>query len=164
VIDRKHLGAAIQLATSQRTDVFHLSCHGDEEGIELCDGEAIGWSVLAGYFQSGPYCPEALVMSACCGASAGIAEQFAKRNQRPTIIFGTTEARSYSQFAVAWSILYRRFKIGGVRRKAAQAALKDICAVVDPSFMYRGWDTKEDDYIAYPEDGTTYGVMEQTAD
>jgi hypothetical protein len=164
VIDRKHLRAAIQLATSQKTDVFHLSCHGDEEGIELCSEEVISWSQLSTFFQSGPYCPDALVMSACCGASAGIADEFAKRDKRPLIIFGTTQDRTYSQFAVAWSILYRRFNIGGVKRKAAQEALRHIYAVVHSSFRYYGWDTKKDDYETYPEEGTTYAVEEYTTD
>jgi len=161
IIDRQHLRAAIQFATSLRTQVFHLSCHGDETGIQLCDGEDISWSRLAGYFQTGPYCPDALVMSACCGVSAGIADEFAKRDKRPKIIFGTTEDLGYSQFAVAWAILYRRFKLIGVRREAARRALRDICAVVHSSFLYRGWDTENEEYGRYPEDGVTYKVIEK---
>jgi hypothetical protein len=161
VLDRQRLRAAIQLATSQKTQIFHLSCHGDARGIELADGEEIGWSTLAGYFESGPYCPDALVMSACCGASSGIAKAFARKASRPKIIFGTTEERGYSQFAVAWAILYRRFKLSGVRREAARRALRDICAVAHPSFLYRRWDDDKGRYLIYPGEGVEYLATEK---
>ena len=165
VIDGKRLRAAIQLATSQKTDVFHLSCHGDEDGIYLCNDEKVTWSKLSRLFQSGAYCPDAIVMSTCCGASIGIADEFEKKNKRPLIIFGTTEELAYSRFAVAWSILYRRFNISsGATRKAAHTALKHICAVVDSSFLYYGWDTKNEEYVVHPEEGTTYKVMEEIED
>jgi hypothetical protein len=78
-----------------------------------------------------------VVMSACKGASTGIGQAFADREKRPKIIFGSTTNRDYDDYAVAWAILYRRFGRSGVHREAAQKALRDICAVVHHSFVYR---------------------------
>ncbi len=119
-LDRKYFRSAIAFATSRPFKVLHLSCHGDADGIQLSNLTEIGWDTFTGYFQDGIYCPDALVMSACQGASIGLAKSFAKREQRPKIIFGTTANRHYHDYAVAWAILYRRFRYG-VHRDAKRS-------------------------------------------
>jgi hypothetical protein len=99
-------------------------------------------------------------MSACCGASSGIGKAFASRTFRPKIIFGSTDSLSYSQYALAWTILYRRFMISGVNRNAARRALRDICAIVHPTFLYRRWDDDSKKYRSYPSAGVRYAVCE----
>jgi hypothetical protein len=51
--------------------------------------------------------------------AAGIAGKFAKKGPASQIIFVATEDRTYSQFAVAWAILYRRFHHGARRHLAS---------------------------------------------
>jgi hypothetical protein len=160
VVDRKHLKEAIYEATTQSIDVLHLSCHGDDEGIQLTDYTDVSWTSFARYFQEGHRCPNALVMSSCFGAARQVSSAFRKVDDRPAIIFGTTEARKFSEYAVAWAILYRRFKLSGVHRDAAQRALRQICAVVHPSFLYRRWDKDEDTYLRFPPEGKKYIVEE----
>ncbi len=100
-------------------------------------------------------------MSACCGASSGIGRAFAKVQLRPDIIFGSTDARSYHDYAVAWAILYRIFLLRGVHRDAAQA-LAHINAVVNPKFKYRRWDDREGEYLTFPGRSASYGVVDLT--
>jgi hypothetical protein len=163
-LDRKHFKAAIKFATSKRFKVLHLSCHGDEKSIALTNNSTITWPTLAEYFQDGEYCPDALVMSTCCGGAAGIAEAFARKKKGPKIIFGSTDERSYGQYAVAWAILYRRFMLSGVHRDAAQKALRQICAVVHPSFIYRRWDDDDRKYRFFPAANVRYEVREIEGD
>ena len=100
-------------------------------------------------------------MSSCCGIAAGIGEAFKGVGKRPMIIFGSTDERSYAEYAVAWSILYKEFE-SGVTRDVAQAALKKIVAAVHPSFMYRRWDDNKGKYLHFPSIGKTYEVQEIT--
>lgn len=99
-------------------------------------------------------------MSACCGASSGIGKAFQEIDERPTIIFGSTEALDFSEYAVAWSILYHRFKTDGIRKPTAQLALQQITAVVHELFIYRRWDEKKKAYLRYPSSNKTFEVKE----
>ncbi|WP_426409227.1 hypothetical protein [Bradyrhizobium ganzhouense] len=161
-LDRTHLKRAIAEATASRYRVVHLSCHGSSTGIFLGDLTKVSWASLATYFQGGRYCPAVLVMSACKGASSGISEAFADCDDRPEIIFGSRKSLNYDDYAVAWAILYRRLDMKSLRR-AAQLALREICAVVDPSFMYRRWDDDSERYLNYPHAGVQYEIK-QTGD
>jgi hypothetical protein len=125
---------------------------------------ALSWATFAGYFQGGGYCPDALVISACKGASTGIGEAFASRDRRPKIIFGSITNRAYDDYAVAWAILYRRFGRSGVHREAAQKALRDICATVHHSFVYRRWDDEREKYLKFPFTGIEYEVRDVVHD
>jgi hypothetical protein len=131
-LDRKQLRRAIEEATDSRYKVVHLSSHGFSAGIQLGNLNEVSWASLASYFQGGKYCPAALVMSACKGASSGITEAFATRDVRPEIIFGSKKNLHYDDYAVAWAILYRRLDMTNLKT-AAQLALREMCAVVDSS-------------------------------
>jgi hypothetical protein len=77
------------VAAEDDYDVLHLSCHGDDKGIAVTDNKNVDWPDLAALFTENNYQPSALVMSACCGASDGLAEAFeGKSRMRPNIIFG----------------------------------------------------------------------------
>ena len=130
VLDRKHFEKAIADAKAMNCNLIHLSCHGGEDGIALADNYQPSWDKFADLFQGIAWCPHALVMSSCCGATSGIRKAFQTKPRRPEIIFGSSDERSYGEYTVAWAILYHRFKIDGVNKDAAQQALKEIHAVV----------------------------------
>jgi hypothetical protein len=158
-LDRKHLSRALEEATESRYRVVHLSSHGGTNGIQLGDMSRVTWASLASYFQGGQHCPAALVMSACKGASSGISEAFAACEARPEIIFGSRKSLNYDDYAVAWAILYRRLDMKNLRN-AAQLALREMCAVVDPSFMYRRWDEEKERYLNFPFAGVEYEIRQ----
>lgn len=160
VLDEKHFALAIEEAVQKECHVFHLSCHGDDNGIALSDNTPLSWDAFAEMFQKVAHAPEVLVMSTCCGASGEIGKAFTKRKKRPKIIFGSTKALSYSQYCAAWAILYHRLASDGVSRDAAQNAIRQIVAVVDDSFMYRRWYDLKKQYRYYPGKGIRFVVKQ----
>ena len=164
VLDRKHFKQAIADAEALNCNLIHLSCHGDEEGIALANNYRPSWDKFAEFFQAQKWCPEALVMSSCCGATSGIQKAFQKKPKRPGIIFGSSDERSYGEYAVAWAILYRRFKKDSVDKEVAQQALKEIHAVVSDKFLYRRWNDAGHEYRYYPAKGKKYQITEANTD
>lgn len=161
-LDKSHFSKAIALAAKGNYDVLHLSCHGDDVGIAVTDNKSLDWPDLAQLFYRHGYKPSALVMSACCGASDGLREAFAAVSTRPDIIFGTTDARDYNEYALAWTILYNKFKAEGVDRDVAQQALKEIHATGGSTFRYLRWDGTSRYYRNFPFTGKSYQVKEFT--
>jgi hypothetical protein len=165
-LTQKQFVKALNRASRKKFDVLHFSSHGNEDGIGFAadkdDEPVLKWRAFARLFEESGFGPKALVMSSCCGATSGIEDAFEKIKSRPNIIFGSTSSRYYHDYVVAWAILYRRFKRKGVTRVVAQEALKDICAVVHPTFIYRRWDDDEDCYRHYPREGEYYEVAKRT--
>jgi hypothetical protein len=151
---------AIAHAARNNFDILHLSCHGGDDGIALCDDTRLNWEEFVGYFESYKYLPSALIMSTCCGASSKIGEAFGKAQHGPWIIFGSTVPLGYSEYCVAWAILYHQLNISGVKRGSAQTALQKITAVVSDKFRYRRWDEDRVAYLYYPLKGISYEVTE----
>lgn len=167
-LDRDHFGKAVTRATKARCDVLHISTHGDERGIAICNDvggsrlpQGFEWEEFVSLFQGSYDAPDALVISACNGASSGLARAFSGVDKRPKIIIGSTDKRYPSDYVAAWALLYRRFKRSGIDRDAAQRALGDICAVVHKNFRYLRWDDERDRYLRYPGTGTHFDVMER---
>ncbi len=160
VLDLKHLKKAFREANRDKFDVMHLSCHGDENGIDLAKDRELDWPEFTELFQESSLVPKALIMSSCCGAASGIGQAFAKVPQRPLIIFGSVDRRSYGEYATAWTLLYHRFKASGVTRGAAQVVLQQINAAVSRKFLYRRWDAEQKKYLSYPRRGVRYEVQE----
>ena len=169
-LDREYFKKAITRATKAGCDVLHISTHGDENGISVCSDSddprsklprGYLWKEFVGLFQ-GPFdAPDALVMSACNGASSGLARAFAGVSKRPNIIIGSTDELYPSDYVAAWALLYRLFKRKGIDRDSAQRALGDICAVVHKSFRYLRWDDDRQSYRRYPGAGTLFDVIER---
>jgi len=67
VYNREMLERAIQEAGEIGTDIFHLSCHGNETGVELTDGSFLGWDDLADMFNGFADDARILVNSSCGG-------------------------------------------------------------------------------------------------
>jgi CHAT domain len=164
-LDLKHLKKAIKKAKDGNYDVVHVSCHGlaKSKGIGLADDSELSWPAFAKLFADIKYSPKALVMSACWGAADAVAEAFTENGTHPGIIIGTTEDCYYSEYAVAWSILYSKFKSDRVTKTAAQQAVKSICAVVQESFRYLRWAGNKKTYMRYPPAGKAYEVVEVKA-
>jgi hypothetical protein len=159
-LNRKHFEKAIADAKAMNSTVIHLSCHGDQDGVALADNYQPTWDKFASFFQNNRWCPKALVMSACCGATSGIRKAFESTPQKPEIIFGSSDKRSYGEYTVAWAILYHRFKKAGIDKDSAQRALKEINAVVSDKFLYRRWSNSEKEYLYYPGKGKKYEITE----
>ena len=100
-------------------------------------------------------------MSACNGASSGLARAFAKVKKRPTIIIGSTDKLYPADYVAAWALLYRLFNREGIDRDTAQKALGDICAVVHESFRYLRWHDDSQSYRRYPGAGKLFDVIER---
>jgi hypothetical protein len=157
--DRKHFEKGITQALRQRCNVLHISCHGNESSIALCCGRGLTWKELADLFQGDDCPPNALVMSACCGASSELGQAFQRVSKRPKIIIGSTDRRYPAEYVAAWALLYRHF-CSGITRKAAQKALRDICAVVHRNFRYLRWDDDRRRYRSFPGADKQYEVSE----
>lgn len=81
-LDWEHFEKAISDAKAQNSTVIHLSCHGDEDGIALANNFQPSWNKFADLFQQNKWCPKALVMSACCGATRGIRDAFKNKPKK----------------------------------------------------------------------------------
>jgi hypothetical protein len=160
VIDLDHFRQAVRDAAGHRFDVLHLSCHGGDDGIALCDDARLSWEELALIFETMQYNPTALVMSTCCGAASGIGDAFQVCKYGPDIIFGSKVPLNISDYCVAWAILYHQLILDGVTLQAARTAMKNINAVVTNEFVYRRWDADASRYLYYPAKNRTYSVVE----
>ena len=167
-LDRDHFRKAIVRATKAACDVIHVSTHGDEHGIAMCNDvrgsrlpQGFEWSEFVELFQGPNEPPQALVMAACNGASSNLAKAFSNVPKRPKIIIGSTDERYPADYVAAWSLLYRRFKRSGINRDAAQEVLEQICAVVHKNFRYLRWDEERERYLRYPGMGQRFDVIER---
>jgi len=153
VLNRTLLRRAINEAADHNYGIFHLSCHGDDEGVRLSGKRDVSWRELAELFQETNSAPEALVLSSCIGGDAGIARAFEKLNQRPTVIFGA-EARkkhdliTFPTACISWSILYAVLGAEGMTPDAFKEAVTKMNKVTPHKFVYRRWDGKG--YRRYP--------------
>jgi hypothetical protein len=159
VLSPQYLETAIREAVEGGFDIFHLSCHGDDDGIAVVDN-SLNWDTFAGYFQGIDDALPALVMSSCCGAARGIIDAFEGCSARPPFIYGSTEPLGYSQYCAAWAVLYHRLLTDGILKDAAQEAMEQVNAVVHDSFRYWRWDDKKNMYRRWPREGYTYRVRE----
>jgi hypothetical protein len=153
VLNRTLLRKAIKEAAGNDYGIFHLSCHGDDKGVQLSGNRNLSWHELAGYFQGAKSAPSVLVLSSCVGGDAGIARAFEKLAQRPTVIFGA-EAREEEELitlptaCISWSILYSVLAANGMTPDAFKEAVTKMNKVTPHQFVYRRWDGKG--YRRYP--------------
>jgi hypothetical protein len=142
---------AIFLAASNKCDVFHLSCHGDDTGVELTDGTELSWKELADAFQKANPMPSALILSSCLGGDQGLAQAFEKHKRQPKVIFGTESQNkelTFSGACISWPILYTDLVKRGMRREVFIDAVKKMNQITPHEFVYRRWDGER--YLRYP--------------
>jgi hypothetical protein len=166
-LDREYFEAAVRRALKDGCDVLHISCHGDDDGIGLTDDDpdipsrqGIHWNDFVQLFQGRRDPPQALVMSACCGASSKLASAFTEATKRPEMIIGSTDKRPAADYVAAWSLLYRVFRKKGIEKEPTHYVLQDICAVVNENFRYLRWDDERKRYLRYPGKATQFEVVE----
>ena len=151
-LDVKTLRRAINHASNSGYDILHLSCHGDEKGIELTDETQLSWDELADCFQDAGHTPHALVISSCVGGDAGVADAFRNRKCRPSVIFGAEGKKerriTFPGACISWPILYTSLASQGLTRDAFKDAVTKMNLITKHDFVYRRW--HEGKYRRYP--------------
>ncbi|WLA63791.1 hypothetical protein [Bradyrhizobium diazoefficiens] len=167
-LNREHFESAVHRALKAGCDVLHISCHGDDDGIGMTDDDpdiasrgGILWPDFVNLFQGRYDPPQALVMSACCGASSNLGRAFTRADKRPGMIIGSTDKRPHSDYVAAWALLYRRFRRKGIEKEQAQEVLEQICAAVHRNFRYLRWDEERERYLRYPGLDQRFEVVER---
>jgi len=152
VLNAELLRKAIKMASENEYDIFHLSCHGDEEGIQLTDETNMSWDELADCFQKADGMPKVLILSSCVGGDRGIVRAFKERKRRPQVIFGSEGKKKHTitfpGACIAWPILYTALATEGLTREAFKDAVKKMNHVTPHRFVYRRWDGQN--YRRYP--------------
>jgi hypothetical protein len=153
VLNRTLLRRAIKEAVEEGYGIFHLSCHGDEDGVQLSGNRNVSWKELAGYFQGAKSAPSALILSSCVGGDAGIARAFDKVSLRPGVIFGAEATKdddliTFPNACISWSILYSVLASQGMTPDAFKEAVTKMNKVTPHQFVYRRWDANG--YRRYP--------------
>jgi hypothetical protein len=151
-LDKSHLCKAIKVAAQDGYDIFHISCHGDADGIQLTDETEVSWDDLADCFQGLNHIPKALVISSCVGGDSGVAHAFRSKKLRPTVIFGA-EAQdpneiTFSGACISWPILYTLLARTGLTPEAFKEAVAKMNLITKHEFVYRRW--QDGKYRRYP--------------
>jgi hypothetical protein len=155
VLDKTLLRRAIKEAAESGYGIFHLSCHGDENGVQLSGNRDVSWRELAEYFQEAKSAPAVLVLSSCVGGDGGIARAFEKLHLRPAVIFGA-EAKKKKDLitlpsaCISWSILYSVLAAEGMTPEVFKEAVTKMNKVTPHQFVYRRWDDKHESYRRFP--------------
>ena len=142
VLTLKLLKMAIRDASDQRFRIFHLSCHGDDDGIQLADGTNIDWLSFAELVRPFANTDRMLVMSCCSGGYVGLTKSLQKKNAIFGYVLGSTlrDGVGFTDSCLAWSILYNRLSESGFGRAELRGTLDKINAVIPGNFVYRRWD------------------------
>jgi hypothetical protein len=143
VLNKKLLRKAIKTASDKGYGIFHLSCHGDKDGIRLTNRTDISWDELADCFQTGKTMPAALIISSCVSGDGGIARAFAKRKHRPRVIFGSEGRKNhritFAGACISWPILYTVLATRGMGADAFKDAVRKMNKITAHRFVYRRW-------------------------
>ncbi|MDF0544868.1 hypothetical protein PX699_21190 [Sphingobium sp. H39-3-25] len=152
VLTKPLLKRAIKEAADGGFQIFHLSAHGNDEGICLADETKLSWAELAKLLKrvSGP--ESALVMATCRGGDRNLTEALRETGATFGWVFGSTaEKVSFSDSCLAWSILYNRLaRKNGFGRPALKATLTAVNAAITGDFVYRRWDDEKGRYLRFP--------------
>ena len=152
-LDRQQLIRGVKEATDLQFDVLHLSCHGNDVGIQLSDMSDIDWLGLAALLDVFATPQRILVMSSCAGGSVDLTKALVKQNTIFGWVFGAAGDIGFTDSCLAWSILYRLIETldGPCDATTAQRAVSAINALVEGNFLYRRWDTSLSRYLVYPK-------------
>ena len=151
-LNAKTLCRAIKASSNGEYDILHLSCHGDEKGIQLTDETELSWDELADCFQDAGHIPHALVVSSCVGGDGGVARAFGARKRRPSVIFGAEGRKrrriTFPGACITWPILYTSLARAGLTRDAFKDAVTKMNLITNHEFVYRRW--HDGTYRRYP--------------
>ena len=141
VLTRKYLRRAIEEADENNFAIFHLSCHGDSDGIKLADGTEIDWLTLAHMFKPFATQERCLVLASCSGGHYAFTKALVKVGAAFGYVFGSTAADGvgFTDSCLAWSVLYRELIENGLARDTLQRAVETINVIAPGNFVYRRW-------------------------
>lgn len=148
VLNRKFLRRAIEDASGNGYSVFHLSCHGDENGIQLADSDFIDWLTLARMLRDFANEDRCLVMASCNGGHYGLTKALRKTRSIFGYVLGSLSKVGFVDSALAWSVLYRDIIEDGLNRATLIHAVEKINSVAPGDFVVRRWNNKI--YLRYP--------------
>ncbi len=156
-LDKKKLFMGIKEAARLEFDVLHLSCHGDDVGIQLSDMSIIDWLELVDLLDVFATPQRILVMSSCAGGSIGLTKALVNQDTIFGWVFGAVKNIGFTDSCLAWSILYRLLEKldGPCDSETGQRAVDAINALVEGNFLYRRWDASLKKYRVYPRYPTT---------
>jgi hypothetical protein len=146
IFGHNHLKKAIRAATKQDATVFHLSCHGDKDGIALLNGDQRTWSQLATDLSALATPNRALTLSTCQGGTLGITPALKAQNTPFGYVFGPREEISIADGCIAWAIIYRTIEQHGLDPDQLQTTLTAINDLLPGRFMNRRWNTTDNKY------------------
>lgn len=150
VLNKMMLQRAIEEAAEQNYAIFHLSCHGDGDGIYLADETFIGWLKLAKMLRPLASCDRTLVMASCSGGHYDLTKALTKADAIFGYVFGSTDRDGvgFTDSALAWSVLYRAVIQDGLDRQILRRTVDVINHVSPGNFVLRRWDGEL--YRRYP--------------
>lgn len=138
----KHLKKALRQADSIDANVFHLSCHGNDEGIQLLSGEELAWDVLADLCQRYTEPNRAIVLSCCQGGVYGLTREIKEKPKRVGWVFGCEGDVEFTDACICWAMLYRQISRSGLEPGAMKEAIRLMNGMSDAGFNYRRWTGK----------------------
>lgn len=151
ILTRCLLKRAIHEAHRGAYDIFHLSCHGDDDGIQLANGDLINWLDLGEMFRKYADHSRILVMASCSGGH----NDFTKALTKTQAIFGyvvgsaSDDGVGFTDSCIAWSIFYREIIQKGSDRPTIQRAIRKINSACEGEFVYRRWEASSNVYLRY---------------
>jgi hypothetical protein len=150
ILDKARLIRAIAESCMFQFKIFHLSCHGNDDGIGLSDGSFLDWLSLGRLFRRYASLEKVLVLSCCSGGYVGVTKAFQKENIVFGFVFGSTalDGVGFTDSCLAWSILYSRLLEHGFALDELRETLDKINFTVPGKFMYRRWSGSR--YLRYP--------------
>lgn len=149
-VDRKHLQRALTESSRGTYDAVHISCHGDDSGLRLTDGEDIDWDDLAEMCEHNLK-RKLLVLSACESGAQALARAFASTGCGPGIIVGTEDEIDWYDAAIAWQLLYKWLH----QTHPIGDALRRVAVALDVPLVYRRWDRDKYRQLTFPRASAT---------
>lgn len=149
VLDKRRLQKSIAEAADGRFMVYHLSCHGNDDGITLADNCFLPWLEFARLMADYATQDRMLVLSCCSGGYVAVTKALVKAGCTFGYVFGSSADTGvgYTDSCLAWSILYSRFVESGFATSELRQTIDKINFVVPGSFVYRRWNGRK--YLHY---------------
>ena len=150
VLTKALLAAAAREAGFWRSNIFHLSCHGDDNGIVTSDGVRTDWLEFAAMVHRIAVPGRSLVISCCSGGYVGLSKALQKTGGTFDYIFGSTakDGVGFTDSCLAWSILYSMLATYGFKPTDLRDTINVINSAVPGDFVYRKWNGSV--YRPYP--------------
>lgn len=123
---RAEFESELRIFARSGCDVLHISAHGNSECIALTNGETITWNELFTLLE--PVINDKYLFLSSCSAfgSNRLIKLFQSVDQRPFVVFGTSQDVLWPQALLAWSAIY--YAIGWDCGEPAEALKRSLAA------------------------------------